>query len=426
MSFIHNPVCGFINEHLMLKRLIFLFAFLSCIVAFQMDAQSQEATVNKELHHRITSMDGLVALWDFSEEEGTVRKGKGKGGFDLVEAVSPMPRINEGPVSGFSTAFNGVNYLTMPNSKTGALNIYGDNRGVTVMAWVKWTGEQTGFVAGMWNEHEGGGKRQYGLFVSLPYYNGKDQVCGHISKTGKPTAPFPYSIDYSASPQKIPLNEWVCVAFTYDGKNIRSFLNGKFESRESELIDHTIGFEGYPNGLTQVKNPYHYPDGIGNNGSDFTIGAVSLKRGIGNLFKGLIGGVAVYDRALSEMEMNFVVNGNSVGKDFLNGKWQGVTDTVTRETMSMDFKYGNAVNTVLNGMEMKETYNRIDSNNHIIVAITAGKINTRWIITPVDNNTFLLNNEADQRRLHTARNGMPHEISWGWTDPSGILFHRLR
>jgi hypothetical protein len=293
----------------MLKYLVMLFAFLMCHSVLCFDALGQDSSVNKNLRNRINSINGLVALWDFQEEEGSVRKGKGKGEFDLVEAVSPMPRINEGPVSGYSTAFNGVNYLSMPNSKTGALNIYGDNRGVTVMAWVKWTGEQTGFVAGMWNEHEGGGKRQYGLFVSLPYYNGKDQVCGHISKTGKPSPPFPYSIDYSASPQQIPKNEWVCVAFTYDGKNIKSFLNGKFESRGPELIEHTIGFEGYPNGLTQVKNPYHYPDGIGNNGSDFTIGAVSLKRGIGNLFKGLIGGVAVYDRALSETEMNFIVNG---------------------------------------------------------------------------------------------------------------------
>jgi hypothetical protein len=43
------------------------------------------------------------------------------------------------------------------------LNIYGEKRGVTVIAWVKWTGEQTGFVGGMWNEYQDGGKRQYGL-----------------------------------------------------------------------------------------------------------------------------------------------------------------------------------------------------------------------------------------------------------------------
>ena len=182
------------------------------------------------------------------------------------------------------------------------MNIFGENQGVTVIAWVKWEGN-TGFVGGMWNEYQDGGKRQYGLFVSLPYYNGRDQVCGHISKTGKPTPPFPYSIDYSASAQIVAKGEWQCVAFTYDGKYIRSFLNGEFQSREPELIDHTKGFEGFPDGIVQSKNPYYYPDGIGNNGSDFTVGAVLLKSGMGNFFNGLIGGLAVFNRALNEDEI---------------------------------------------------------------------------------------------------------------------------
>ena len=38
-------------------------------------------------------------------------------------------------------------------------------------------------------------------------------------------------------------------------------------------------------------------------GSDFTIGAVLLKRGMGNFFKGKIGGLAVYNRALSDAEI---------------------------------------------------------------------------------------------------------------------------
>lgn len=185
----------------------------------------------------------------------------------------------------------------------GCLHIYGQKQGVTVMAWVKWTGEQTGFVGGMWNEYQDGGKRQYGLFVSLPHYNGKNQVCGHVSFTGKPTPPFPYSIDYSASKQEVPANQWVCVAFTYDGRFMRSYLNGVFEKRTAELINHTQGFTGYPNGLTQSKNPYFFPDGMGNNGSDFTVGAVLLKSGMGNFFKGQIGGLAVFDRALSKKEL---------------------------------------------------------------------------------------------------------------------------
>lgn len=54
----------------------------------------------------------------------------------------------------------------------------------------------------------------------------------------------------------------------------------------------------------QSKNPYFSPDGIGDNGSDFTMGAVLLKRGMGNFFKGRIGAIAVYDRALSGAELS--------------------------------------------------------------------------------------------------------------------------
>jgi len=136
-----------------------------------------------------------------------------------------------------------------------------------------------------------------------PHYNGANQVCGHISLSGKPTPPFPYSIDYSASKQTVEKQQWQCVAFTYDGINIKSYLNGKFEPREPELINHTKGFEGYPEGLVQSKNPYHFPDGMGNKGSDFTVGAVLLKTGIGNFFKGQIGGLAVFSRALTDVEM---------------------------------------------------------------------------------------------------------------------------
>ena len=252
---------------------------------------------------QLKSTKGLVAFWDFKEEAGQTRQAWGKGAFPLAEMDGTVPRLNEGPLSGYSAQFGNGAYLSLPSSQTGTLNIYGPNQGVTVLAWVKWTGEQTGFVGGLWNEYQDGGKRQYGLFVSLPYYNGKNQVCGHISLSGKPTPPFPYSIDYSASKQEVPTNQWVCIAFTYDGRYMKSYVNGVFEARKPELIEHTQGFEGYPNGLIQSKNPYYFPDGMGNNGSDFTVGAVLLKRGMGNFFKGQIGGLAVFDRALRGKEL---------------------------------------------------------------------------------------------------------------------------
>jgi len=279
-----------------------LYTVIFLAFATQIGAQTNMKSANSELISKIKQTPGFVALWDFKEKKGHDRKATGLAKFPLKEQNGTLPRIEEGPLSGYSAQFGNKAFLSIENEKTGALNIYGENQGVTVIAWVKWEGN-TGFVGGMWNEYQNGGKRQYGLFVSLPHYNGRDQVCGHISKTGKPTPPFPYSIDYSASAQVVAKGVWQCVAFTYDGEWIKSFLNGEFQQREPELINNTRGFEGYPDGLVQSKNPYHFPHGMGNNGSDFTVGAVLLKSGMGNFFTGLIGGLAVFYRALSEEEI---------------------------------------------------------------------------------------------------------------------------
>jgi hypothetical protein len=298
----------FYFKTIFLKKLLFILLIL--FFSNFLTAQDLAKGKNNALYKKLISAKSLVALWDFKEPEGQPRKAIGRGEFPLIEQDGTLPRISEGPLSGYSTHFGNKAYLSLSNSVVGQLNIYGKKQGVTVIAWVKWTGEQTGFVGGMWNEYKDGGKRQYGLFLSLPHYNGKNQVCGHISQTGKPTPPFPYSIDYSASKQEAPSNRWICIAFSYDGKLIKSYLNGILERRAPELINHTKGFEGYLDGLVQSKNPYFYPDGIGNNGSDFTVGAVLLKTGMGNFFRGEIGGLAVFDRALTDRELKNISKNN--------------------------------------------------------------------------------------------------------------------
>lgn len=279
-------------------------AFLFYLIAslFILSPSLVQAQKNRGLIKALKSTDGLIAFWDFKEPAGKDRVSNVKGNtFRLKEHNKPIPRVKGGPLSGYAIALDGDAFLSIPYDQTGALNV--SNNQVTVIAWVKRQHNSVGFIAGMWNEHADGGRRQYGLFTSLPHYNGADQVCGHISKTGKPTPPFPYSIDYSASAQTIPDNEWVAVAFTYDGTYIKSYLDGVFESRAPELIRNTTGFEGYPDGLVQTKNPYYFPDGIGDNGSDFTVGSVFVSGKMGNFFKGEIGGLAVFDRALSDEEM---------------------------------------------------------------------------------------------------------------------------
>ena len=179
-----------------------------------------QAQKNKELAKALKSTDGLIAMWDFKEPTGQHRISNINGNIlKLKEHNKPIPRVKGGPLSGYAITLDGDAFLSIPYDQTGVLNV--TNNQVTVIAWIKQQRNSVGFIAGMWNEHADGGQRQYGLFTSLPHYNGADQVCGHISKTGKPTPPFPYSIDYSASAQTIPDNEWVSVAFTYDGTYIK-------------------------------------------------------------------------------------------------------------------------------------------------------------------------------------------------------------
>ncbi|MBX2926178.1 MAG: LamG domain-containing protein [Chitinophagaceae bacterium] len=273
--------------------------FFAALTALTGCTTVQRAAGSAGWTKQISRQKGLVAFWNFADTSGHPAAGSARE--VKLNAYGSARFVKEGILSGWSMELDGKSYWSITHENSSALDI--KTNAVTVIAWVKWSGG-TGFVAGKWNEYNDGGKRQYGLFVSLPYYNGESQVCGHISKKGGPTPPFPFSIDYSASPQKVPLDEWACVAFTYDENYIRSYFNGMFEERKPELIMHTAGFlEDHPQGLTQVKNPYHYPDGMGNNGSDFTIGAVQLKNGMGNFFKGKIGGIAVFNRALSNKEM---------------------------------------------------------------------------------------------------------------------------
>ncbi len=279
--------------------LMLLFLLAYCFLSFAQWAETYVVDAEK-LISSVKKQKGLVAFWNFADTTGKPIAGSAKD----VKLLAFVQRkfAKEGPLSGNSIELDGQkDYWSIAHENTGKLDV--KTNAVTVIAWVAWSGK-TGFVAGKWNEYQDGGKRQYGLFVSLPYYNGTHQVCGHISKNGGPTPPFPYSIDYSASPQKVPLDEWACVAFTYDGEYIKSYFNGVLEKRETELIKNTAGFfPDKPDGIKQAKNPYYYPDGIGSNGSDFTIGAVQLKKGMGNFFKGKIGGVAVFDRALNEEQM---------------------------------------------------------------------------------------------------------------------------
>lgn len=130
---------------------IYLFVIFSFLF---MNHKIPEKSIPKsdqtEKVQKIKKTNGLVALWDFKEKEGGDRKAIGISKFRLKEEDGTIPRVNEGPISGYSAKFGNRAFLKISNQNTGALNIFGKSQGITVIAWVKWE-VNTGFIGGMWN-----------------------------------------------------------------------------------------------------------------------------------------------------------------------------------------------------------------------------------------------------------------------------------
>lgn len=117
-----------------------------------------------------------------------------------------------------------------------------------------------------------------------------DQVCGHVSDVGGPTPGHKWARDTSIGKTPIKYGEWVTVAFTFDGQFAKSYVNGRLDSRE---------------GLNAYKFNRALFDG-GDDGADFTVGAVDRLGEIGNFFVGGIAQLAVFDSALSSQEIKTI------------------------------------------------------------------------------------------------------------------------
>ncbi|MDR1524128.1 MAG: LamG domain-containing protein, partial [Tannerella sp.] len=209
----------------------------------------------------------------------------------LREGGTPVERADDGVFGNHSAIIREGQWFHIPRRDCPALNIHGKEAGVTVVAWLKRTAKSNGeceAVAGIWNESER--RRQYCLFLNLGIWESAQQVGGHISGVGGPTEGYKYCMDASIGQTRVPYGKWQCVAFTYDGRQVRSYLNGALDRREG-------------------RNPYPYAQGIfdgGENGGDFTVAAVNRSGETGNFFTGQLGGLAVYNRALTDREMAYL------------------------------------------------------------------------------------------------------------------------
>ena len=285
----------------------------------------------------VTSTPGLVAFWTFGEDAGQPRVSTGtKEKHPLTEVGGPIARVAGGPYSGYAADLNGKQYFKIPYAETGDLNIAGADAQVSMFAVVRIVNlQQSRTIAGMWSEGKGAnddtGTRQYALLMNMPTYGGPNKLVPHISSEGGVTrradgSAFPWCADYAATAGEVPTERWCSLGFTYDGKFIRAYIDGVLDEMKLDPVKHKrtdpyFTKEG-PNGGDRGMNPYFHGRGIFRlanqpgkiTGSDFTIGArYAVGSMLGEATIGKFGGLAVFNRALTDAEMKKLHDTANVG-----------------------------------------------------------------------------------------------------------------
>ncbi|NOU69421.1 LamG domain-containing protein [Paenibacillus sp. LMG 31461] len=236
----------------------------------------------------ILAQPSLVAFWDFQEGAGEKRIAKGPNAYVLQEGARLVHREEDGIFGPYAARLNFGDWFMTPREMCPELNFHGSRSNLTILAWIK--REKNDYqhcqaIAGMWDETDS--KRQYALFLNLRIWDSYEQVGGHVSAGGGPTEGYTYCMTSSLGATEVNREEWHVVGFTYNGKEAISYLDGKLDQRET-------------------YNPFYYGEELydgGQNGSDFTVGAVHRSEEIGNFYTGLLGGLAVFNRALTQEEI---------------------------------------------------------------------------------------------------------------------------
>lgn len=224
------------------------------------------------------------------------------------------------------------------------LDVKGARRSVSMVVWLmRETGNHA--IAGIWHEgtdlHTSAGapvqkvergRRQYALFAGLAANNGASAV--HVSENGAASFGDRYARNLAVTPELIKPGEWTVVGFTFDNARnlVTAYINGKanpfwiddplkhpffqwpakgWSSGEwnppKKYIKTRVNAEGKRELTALQANPYWFPHDLYSpptsaDGGPFTIGRViHTSRNVG--FTGWIGGVAVFDRALSPKDM---------------------------------------------------------------------------------------------------------------------------
>lgn len=247
-----------------------------------------------------------LAFWKFQEPSGQPKFTDPRSSFNYSLADGdphfPVLRSDRGLFGPFSASFpvnssSPSQRLFAARSDVPALTtaIAGPTAVVSLVAWVSVNAIHEGMVAGVWDENYAA--RQYAAFIDLgvcasnaPVYHGG--MAAHVSNCGGPTPGFRFCETAACDPEPLASGAWHCIANVYDGASISAYVNGTLN----------------PNG---VSNPFPYPGGIyspeaaGRIGAEFGVGANFINTTVGgprllsNRFSGLLGGLAVFDSALT-------------------------------------------------------------------------------------------------------------------------------
>jgi hypothetical protein len=244
---------------------------------------------------------GLITFWDFQGDADAQLTAKGPHGYKLQEMNGPIQRGEGGVFGPSSLVIRRGQWLRIPRADAPALNRVGADH-VSIVAWIQRDADHTWhFIAGMWDENA---RRQYALFTSghkqahwddiVNRTDARHQAHGYVSDVGGATPGCKFCFSYGTGRQHLERGRWYMIGFSYDQREIRVYVDGKLSE----------------NG---TANPFKWNKPIfdpGADGPDFTI----AQRGhpkwpeypMGVMphegFHGVLGGLAVYDRALSAEE----------------------------------------------------------------------------------------------------------------------------
>jgi len=288
----------------------------------------------------LVPQDGLVSFWDFQEQNGPFMSKLGRGRYALEgqllnqstgtrvwqAANADIAREHDAPpgrpFGPQAARIAQSQLLIIPNTTETAplLDIRGDDKTLSMVVWMKpeyynegGSGACFGHLAGIWSEAVS--VRQYVLFGSTCRGGGEHLNDAEVSRSGSNHPPCQWSISYALGSAHMDYNSWHMVAMTFDGKFIRSYVNGTLDYRLPHRIeppsDPCNETWQNPASVSTWSNRSQWGPGgdpVDPRHTDFAVGGQkgAPEKGypLGHPWHGLIGGLAVYDRALSDEELS--------------------------------------------------------------------------------------------------------------------------